>query len=302
MGPIDGRNEAEVPYFSLQEYVNRIHVEKNVLEHMEETNHAFDEYLSYLLQFDEYSLGMFFVELLYKELYSSFEMEHSKLINLNLVEEKGLFFDSLKINHKRIKDLHGFVVGNNEDYRKSEVRVSKFTREGEVIFWKGAKSEDVYKFMCSFIDIYKSKSLSVINTNPFLKCALIHLLFVRIHPFTDGNGRTARLLHNMKFANILNDVYGMHLKVSPLNLSPSILLNQVTYAKRINQIYFDLEHDSNEEINLWFDFILNMVDEQLYYILSRRERVTSEFEEMSKMRVMRDSQFAELIAKMKIKK
>ncbi len=42
-------------------------------------------------------------------------------------------------------------------------------------------------------------------------------------------------------------------------------LNQYTYVNRINDIYFDLEHDSNHEINRWFDFVLNMVDEQLYY-------------------------------------
>ena len=57
----------------------------------------------------------------------------------------------------------------------------------------------------------------------------------------------------------------MKLKLCPLNLSQNILLNQFTYVNRIDDIYFDLEHDSNHEINRWFDFMLNMVDEQIYY-------------------------------------
>ena len=47
-----------------------------------------------------------------------------------------------------------------------------------------------------FIKIYKSSSISLINSNPFLKSALIHLLFIRIHPFPDSNGRTSRAILN----------------------------------------------------------------------------------------------------------
>lgn len=39
-----------------------------------------------------------------------------------------------------------------------------------------------------------------------------------------------------------------------------------------SMIYFDLNHDSNEEINKWFDFILNMTDEQLYFNTNRLPR------------------------------
>lgn len=94
----------------------------------------------------------------------------------------------------------------------------------------------------------------------------------------------------------------MRLKLCPLNLSQSILINQFTYVNRINDIYFDLEQDSNHEINRWFDFILNMVDEQLYYSKERIPRfkrlVLTLFDKDVEPN---NSQIAEEIKKIKIK-
>ena len=129
--------------------------------------------------------------------------------------------------------------------------------------------------MNDFLKIYHNHSLSFINQNPFIKGALLHLLFVRIHPFSDGNGRTARIIHTIKFTQMVNDIYKCHLKISPLHLSQSILLNKLTYQKRINNIYFDLEHDSNKEINDFIDFILDMTDEQLFYMGNQLENASS---------------------------
>ena len=103
--------------------------------------------------------------------------------------------------------------------------------------------------MRDFIKVYKQNKIALLYSNPFLVSSLMHLLFVRIHPYTDGNGRTSRVIHNIKFTEAINRLYGMKLKISPLNLSESILLNKITYNKRINQIYFDLDHDTNDAIN-----------------------------------------------------
>ena len=39
----------------------------------------------------------------------------------------------------------------------------------------------------------------------FFFAAMIHLVFVKIHPFNDGNGRTARLLEKWFIAQKLNE-------------------------------------------------------------------------------------------------
>ena len=101
-----------------------------------------------------------------------------------------------------------------EGYRTSEVRVSAINDDGtEKIFWYGVEPEDVQKFMDAFLKIYSAKSMSIIDTNPIVKSAIIHLLFLRIHPYKDGNGRTSRILHSKKFTESINHVYGRKLKL-----------------------------------------------------------------------------------------
>lgn len=80
-----------------------------------------------------------------------------------------------------------------------------------------------------------------------------------------------------EFTEMLNKLYGTRLKLSPLNISESILINKITYVKRIDNIYFDIKHDSNIEINAWFNFILDMIDEQLYKAINKLEKIDSSF-------------------------
>ncbi len=302
MGPVNGINPNRFDYFPLEEYVRKIKVEDYVLEHMEETNKDFDDYLEKLSKYDSYAVIYYFIDSLSKEMRASQAIEHHYR-NTNDILSKNIFFNTLQMSHAQIKRLHNFAFPEGEDeYRDDDVRVSRLTQSGdEEIFWWGAKAKDVKHFMDDFIRFYKSNSLSVLDTNPFLKSSLAHLLFVRIHPFSDGNGRTARLIHNIKFTEAINKVYGMKLKICPLNLSQNILLNQPTYARRINDIYFDLEHDSNDEINKWFDFMLNMVDEQLYFSTNRLPKLKKSFSNIIKLRDTDNEEFIKEVDKMKIK-
>ena len=264
----NGMNDAYVNYFPLDEYVDRIILFPDLLEHLQDTNHDFIKYLKKLSQYDESYVIDYWIYLQYEELKYNQKIEKIDFSKINLLEDT-VFFDTLNISHKRIHGLHNFATrGEMEptfDYRKEEVNVSRYTADGvEEIFWRGANAKDVGKFMNDFIKIYKRKDISLLMCNPFLKSSLIHLLFLRIHPYTDGNGRTARLLHNAKFTEGINNIYGTKLRISPLNLSESIYLNKPTYAKAIDSIYFDLEHDNKDAINAWFNTMLNMADEQIY--------------------------------------
>lgn len=301
MGPINGINPNKVTYFDLEEYVKRIKVEDYVLEHMEESNEMFDQYLKKLSQYDDYSIIYYLIDYVSKELSDSYAIE-KHYIEPSKILKNDVFFETLQMNHSRIKKIHTFVLGQEEDYRQKDVKVSAVMKDGsEVVYWHAPIHEDVKRFMDDFIKIYKTKSLSLIHSNPFLKAALIHLLFVRIHPFVDGNGRTARVIHNIKFTEAINNIHNMKLKISPLNLSSSILINQFEYAKRLDSIYFDLEHDCNAEINKWFDYILKMVDEQVYFSSTKIDELDEALKNISKMKDTDTSDIPKLAKKMDFK-
>lgn len=270
---LEGMNEDYITFFSLMDYVDRIKILPYLKEHLKYTNDEFVEYMKKLAQVDNDNAITYFIFLLYQELVSSQRIENKKF-DVYTLANRSPFFDTLSISHKRIHELHNFVIakeineGKFEEsfaYRNIAVNVSRITEEkGEEIFYRCANPEDVNKFMSEFIKVYKQISLVEELNNPFFASALMHLLFVRIHPYIDGNGRTARVIHNMKFTEMINKQYGTNLKLSPLNLSGSILVNKLTYVKRLNNIYFDVVNDTNESINKWFDFVLDMVDERLF--------------------------------------
>lgn len=286
MKPLNGMNPELVPYFSLEEYVSRIKVTDKVLFHLEDTNRDFDAYVRRLARCGDYTILHQWISSLFREIRCSQELENHLISPEDMLKE-SIFFDTLQMNHARIKQLHQFVLNgkNNDkaqDYRMAgeEVRVSSIDRNGdETIYWYGVQGVDVKRFMDDFINIYKSNSLSLIHSNPFLKSAIVSLLFVRIHPFTDGNGRTSRMIYNIKFTDAINKIYNTKLKLCPLNLSKVIMLYRPTYAQRINDIYFDLKHDSNEEINEWLDFILTRADEEIYCSTERIPRLERQFEQ-----------------------
>ena len=303
MSPINGCNPIKPTYFSLEEYVNKIELSDNVRYHIEETSEEFDKYIKILTSFDEATILYFLIFSFEKEMEDSNLIENH-IINPKEINEKNVFFDSLTISHKRIKDLHQFVTDNKleYDYRKDEVRVSYIDKKNnqEKIYWYGVNQEDIKQFMDDFIKIYKNKSMSAKDNNAFIKSAIVHLLLTRIHPFTDGNGRTSRIIQDMKFTESINKVYGYNLKISPLHLSQSICVNQPTYCKRLNNIYFDLEHDNNKEINEWLNFILNMYDEQIYCMSSLLQEKNELLNKVSK--INKDIEIKTLSKKMHLKK
>lgn len=259
----------KINYFDLFDFISKIKLDPFVLEHMEDVNKSFDEYFKKLSKLEDKFVLYFLTSLARDEINYNQKVENHKINDFDF-SMGNLFFDSLEVNHNRIHNLHKFVMKDNEEkekhgvYRKNEARVSKIEGNTEEIYWYGVEPEDINKFMDTLLEVYKSRKPSVMDSNPFIKSSLIHLLLAKIQPYFDGNRRTARSLHNIKFTEIINEIYGMDLKICPINLSESISLNILSYIKVLNNTYFDLDHDNNEIINYWFNLMLNLYEEQLY--------------------------------------
>lgn len=207
-------------------------------------------------------------------------MENQKFV-LDKKSESGLYFDSLDISKKRIIDLHNFVINHSNsshkiienDYRNIDVSVVGLKDGKETILYNAVAPKEVESYMEQFYEVYKNYNLANIS-DPFIKSSIMHLLFVRVHPFRDGNGRTARLIHNLKFTDCVNKHYGTNLNISPLNISENININKITYATDLDRIMFVLSDEENQGINIFLDHILNNYDERLYYIKNSGVRIS----------------------------
>lgn len=112
--------------------------------------------------------------------------------------------------------------------------------EGEVIIRKKLKNLEDY--------IHGEDSV-----DPLIKLALIHYQFEAIHPFTDGNGRTGRIV------NILYLILKGLLDLPVLYLSKYIIENKSDYYRLIRNI------TENEAWEPWILYFLEAVEETSLY-------------------------------------
>ena len=120
--------------------------------------------------------------------------EHLEVINhkeaILFLEE--LIKDDSNISETNIKNIHSLILkeidnDNSGKYRLNNVKISGATKTP--IDYNIVPNE-----MEKLINRYKDWS----KYHPLIRSALLHGEFVFIHPFIDGNGRTARLLMNFE--------------------------------------------------------------------------------------------------------
>ncbi len=119
---------------------------------------------------------------------------------LKVLESIDKLTDSKKITEKNLLQIHKIItqgtLENPSDcgaYRNRYVIVGN-RLTGEVIFRPPA-NEDVLKLMRALIAWLDSPAAQALD--PVIGAGIAHYEFVRIHPFVDGNGRTARVLAAM---------------------------------------------------------------------------------------------------------
>ncbi len=106
------------------------------------------------------------------------------------------------------------------------------------------------------------------NIDPLIKMALMHYQFEAIHPFSDGNGRTGRIL-------LL-----LYLKVSGLLHTPAIYLSEYIIN---NKAAYYRSLKSVTEKSSWENFILYMLDMIEVTALNGLERLNKITAAMEKM-------------------
>ena len=121
--------------------------------------------------------------------------EHLEVINhrdaITYVEE--IVQKSEPLSEWQIKNLHRLVLKGIDDEYAGIYR-------DQQVFISGAKHIPPAPFLIKeqmeqLIDWYQKETG---NMHPITRGAMLHAIFVGIHPFIDGNGRTSRLLLNLE--------------------------------------------------------------------------------------------------------
>jgi len=98
--------------------------------------------------------------------------------------------ENQKLDENTLKDTHQILMENIMQggiYRNCEVRITGAKHKPP------SANEAFYQMKDFFADLY-TKNIS----NAIISAAWTHAEFVKIHPFIDGNGRTARLIMNYR--------------------------------------------------------------------------------------------------------
>ena len=121
--------------------------------------------------------------------------EHFEAINH---KDAILFIEDLAQKEERlseysIKQIHSLILKNIDDENKGKYRTTNVIISGAE--HKPPQSFEVQSKMEEFIKNYNEK---VTKLHPIELASFVHIEFVKIHPFIDGNGRTSRLLMNLE--------------------------------------------------------------------------------------------------------
>jgi Fic family protein len=114
----------------------------------------------------------------------------------------------LRLDQSFIKNLHKIIFVEDKTIHSEENGVQSVTtipageykkHQNHVITNTGAKFEysepwQVPQMMSDLLDWYNNNRETI---HPAILASIFHYKFIRIHPFGDGNGRTARLLMNL---------------------------------------------------------------------------------------------------------
>lgn len=123
----------------------------------------------------------------------SMQMIYNNKLALEFMHEhKGQPF-----SHKIIKELHKILIYNTHkdrpitvgQYRKGPIYV--VDGRGQVVY-QGPPPDKAVAMMDAFVEWMNHKP----GIHALVDAALVHLYFVHVHPFEDGNGRSARALSN----------------------------------------------------------------------------------------------------------
>ena len=150
-----------------------------------------------------------------------------------------------------VLDLHGIITdGLVSKSRNGKIRSNPVYIEDQNhdILYEGADADIVKREIVNLIEWIKSNQFTL---NPVIIASIIHFHFVAIHPFSDGNGRTARALTSL------------YLALNQYDSDGSLVLD--SYYAQDRKAYYDVlqlvngknyTHSNKADITPWIEYFV----------------------------------------------
>ena len=156
-----------------------------------------------------------------------------------------------------IKEIHAIITGGIEGsagipgrYRNELVKVDNAEHGG--IYTPTKILDDIKNLMKEFVDWINSEE--VVATGPFARAGLAHYHLALIHPFFDGNGRTARLIEGMLLGSA-------DIKFLPLMLSSYYYRNMDDYYWAFSKSIKSKEYDVSPFLEFFYTGVVESLEE-----------------------------------------
>lgn len=155
-----------------------------------------------------------------------------------------------------IRNIHGLLMISSPDEKGKYRRVK--------VMIQGAENDPVW------LDLMEPRVNELLNVNtqrkkvmhPIERIARFHLEFMNIHPFTDGNGRTGRILMNLE---LMQNGY------PPLEIAVD---QKKEYEKAIQA--YDARHDAEPMVRLISENLEESLEKQLKAAYHKKKRKAAE--------------------------
>jgi len=180
-------------------------------------------------------------------------LDEKMILNNYLTIKKVLEIKDKPFSKELILEVHSIIA---KDTLRNSENEGKFRTNNDVnvvdditgeIFYTPPNCENIEALMNSFCQFANHNEIEFIH--PIIKGIVIHFLIGYIHPFVDGNGRTARALF---YWYLMSKGYWL---VEYMSISKIIIKAPAQYAKS----YLHCEYDEND-LTYFIDYNLKCLD------------------------------------------
>ncbi|MBE0572671.1 MAG: Fic family protein [Ignavibacteriaceae bacterium] len=161
-------------------------------------------------------------------------------------------------SEKLAVEIFKTITDKKEEIRKVQVYIGS---SNHIVYTPPSPGNILKEKLTNWFDI----TLKEKNVDPLIKMSMLHYQFEAIHPFTDGNGRTGRIL------NVLYLCKEKLIDLPVIYLSKFILDNKNDYYKFLREV------TENKKWENWILFMLNAVNETAKLTLHKVNAIYEEY-------------------------